>query len=457
MKASHLLNTALTWITERYKYSYSTIEESCIAFAIFGLINFTVLYHFDAEYPEELVPLLWFGLGMCTLLTLVDYLPQRLAAIKKGYWLLCVFYILSFYSISQIIFTYASAEALLNAILSTFLLIVVTDWLIAISLFALGILASLIYISFYTWTYVSWDFYLRGYDLLYTHLYMTFYFIWALVIATIFLRKIDKKKENYLLKRQLSVTQIIASSIAHELRTPLLTINATLEGLKRFTPTLINSYQVAKDHGLMANEIPDQFYQALHKSLEHASNEIVITNTIINILLIRLRGNYQDKTKIKRFYISEAVKTAIKRYPFNIDNQAELINFNTEHDFECKAIKLLIIHIFFNLLKNALYFIQKVRKGKICIWFEQTPYHNIAYFKDTSAGINKRYLPMLFDEFFSMTSNGTGVGLTFCKLVMRELGGNIKVESIEGEFTTFILTFPKLESKSIEPSEEPND
>ena len=238
MKILQSLNTVRIWLIERYKYSYTTVENSCLAFALFGLINLTVLYHFDNEYPEQLVPLLWLGLGLCSLLTLIDCLPKRLANIKKPYWLFCVFYLLSFYSIAQIFFTYASAEALLNAILSIFLLIVITDWLIAMSLLLLGICSMMIYASFFIWTYVDWDFYLRGYDLLQKHVYMTFYFIWALVIATIFLRKIDKKKENFLLKRQLNVTQVIASSIAHELRTPLLTVSATLEGLKRFTPHL---------------------------------------------------------------------------------------------------------------------------------------------------------------------------------------------------------------------------
>lgn len=444
-------------VLERYKYSYLTIEESCLAFAIFGLINLTTLYHFDGEYPVQLGPLLWIGLTLCSALTLADYLPKRWLHVKKFFWLCCVFYVLCFYSTAQIFFSYASAEAILSLILSTFLLIVMTDWLIAISLFLLGILSTLLYLTFFTWSHVGWDFYLRGYDLLSTHWYMTFFFIWALLSATVFLRKIDKKKENFLLKKQLSITQIIASSIAHELRTPLLTINATLEGLKRFTPTLIESYQLAKDHGLAIKEIPDQFYQALRKSLDHASNEVIITNTIINILLIRLRGNYQDKSKITLFYISEAIKTAIERYPFNIDNQDKLIDVSFEHDFQCEAIKLLIIHIFFNLLKNALYHIQKVRKGRITIWLENTNHSNQVYFKDTSAGIAKKHLPFLFDEFFSMTANGTGVGLTFCQLVMRELGGNIKVESVEGEYTTFILSFPKLESGENVMLEATND
>lgn len=92
----------------------------------------------------------------------------------------------------------------------------------------------------------------------------------------------------------------------------------------------------------------------------------------------------------------------------------------------------------------GIYHIQKARKGEIYIWLEQKQNYNFAYFKDTSAGICKKSLPFLFDEFFSMTENGTGVGLTFCKLVMRELGGNITVDSVEGEYTTFIMSFPKL-------------
>ena len=43
--------------------------------------------------------------------------------------------------------------------------------------------------------------------------------------------------------------------------------------------------------------------------------------------------------------------------------------------------------------------------------------------------------------------NGTGIGLSFCKSVMEGIGGKIEVESEEGEFTKFALSFPKVEDE----------
>lgn len=424
--------------------SINSIDMQYDALALFGLINFTVLYAFDEQYPLELLKFHWAGLALSTILLFMDFIPKKFQLYKKIYWYFCVWYILCFFSVSHVLFSYASAQSLLDIILCLFLLVVSTDWTIASFLLILGAACAAASVFLSSGVSMSWDYYLRGYNLLRFHYYMTFYFFWALLIATIFLKKIDKKKENYLLKRQLNVTQVIASSIAHELRTPLLTIDATIEGLKRFTPILIESYHLAKQQGLAVQPIPDEYYQALKNALDFASKEIVITNTIINILLVRLRGTYNDKTKIEVFPISECVNTAIERYPFDIEDQTQIIVFNAENDFKCRAVKLLLIHVLFNLLKNALYYVRKAGKGQIYIWLEQKNNKNYLYFKDTSVGINKKYLPYLFDEFYSMTENGTGVGLTFCKLVMEELGGKIKVESVEHEYTTFTLIFPQI-------------
>ncbi len=64
----------------------------------------------------------------------------------------------------------------------------------------------------------------------------------------------------------------------------------------------------------------------------------------------------------------------------------------------------------------------------------------------TASGISKKFLPKVFTLFGSQMSfqGGTGIGLAFCKLIMRSYGGNITCSSIEGEYTGFILKFPKL-------------
>jgi hypothetical protein len=57
-------------------------------------------------------------------------------------------------------------------------------------------------------------------------------------------------------------------------------------------------------------------------------------------------------------------------------------------------------------------------------------------------GISSSQLARLFKHFYTTTFMGTGIGLSFCKLVMNRFGGNIRCESIEGQYTKFILSFP---------------
>ena len=112
-------------------------------------------------------------------------------------------------------------------------------------------------------------------------------------------------------------------------------------------------------------------------------------------------------------------------------------------DFSFKGDELLMIHLLFNLLKNALYYIKVAGKGDIHIWCDQNEKHNILHFKDTGQGIAKKDLPHIFERFFTKTPHGTGIGLAFCKMVMNSLGGDITCSSHEKEFAEFTLLFPK--------------
>ncbi|MBX9705367.1 MAG: hypothetical protein K5Q00_03860, partial [Gammaproteobacteria bacterium] len=143
--------------------SFYAIDVQYDALALFGLVNFTVLYTFDDQYPTELIGVHWIGLILCTLLLLIDFLPKQFQLYKKIYWYGCLCYILCFFSVSQLLFTYASAQSLLNIILCLFLLVVSTDWLVACCLLALGAIFSFGYASLLPGVSMSWDYYLRGY------------------------------------------------------------------------------------------------------------------------------------------------------------------------------------------------------------------------------------------------------------------------------------------------------
>jgi signal transduction histidine kinase len=61
---------------------------------------------------------------------------------------------------------------------------------------------------------------------------------------------------------------------------------------------------------------------------------------------------------------------------------------------------------------------------------------------DNGQGIPPHILPYIFDPFFTTKSRGTGLGLSVSLGIVRQHGGDIKVESNSGRGSTFIVLLP---------------
>jgi signal transduction histidine kinase len=73
---------------------------------------------------------------------------------------------------------------------------------------------------------------------------------------------------------------------------------------------------------------------------------------------------------------------------------------------------------------------------------------NHILFADTGIGIAKAHLPFIFNDYYTTSQYGTGIGLAFCRRVLKSVSGHIECTSVIGSGTTFHLYLPKL-SKQI--------
>ncbi len=65
--------------------------------------------------------------------------------------------------------------------------------------------------------------------------------------------------------------------------------------------------------------------------------------------------------------------------------------------------------------------------------------------EDTGVGMTPETLGRLFEPFFTTKSNGTGLGLATARQIVRDMGGDITVESRAGRGTTFTVWLPLLD------------
>jgi signal transduction histidine kinase len=66
---------------------------------------------------------------------------------------------------------------------------------------------------------------------------------------------------------------------------------------------------------------------------------------------------------------------------------------------------------------------------------------------DTGCGIPPERLGQIFEDFVTTKRRGLGLGLAISKKIVEQLGGTISVASEVGKGTTFVLEFPRTQSK----------
>jgi two-component system NtrC family sensor kinase len=99
--------------------------------------------------------------------------------------------------------------------------------------------------------------------------------------------------------------------------------------------------------------------------------------------------------------------------------------------------------IFINLIMNAL---QAMENGGALLLRTSMPDDDSVEIQiaDTGTGIPAESLGRIFEPFYTTKTaeEGTGLGLYITKTITERCGGRITVQSVEGEGTTFTITFP---------------
>lgn len=240
--------------------------------------------------------------------------------------------------------------------------------------------------------------------------------IWLLWRIIIRQKKLEIMKNDFI------------SNITHELKTPLAILGATNESLLAFggvhdaEKTMrylrLEQGELRKLQGLVDG------IMALTK-MEHGNDlagprETVSLRELVNTVTDRF-SHLPGVQIIKDFQLKQ-----------------ELINTRPS------ALRSLLS----NLLDNAVKYTNAPEKRIWITVYEYEQYCFIAV-KDNGIGIEKAYLPFIFDKFYRVPHGnihevkGYGLGLSHAKGLVQKLDGRISVQSQRGEGTTFTVQIKK--------------
>ncbi|HWB64344.1 MAG TPA: ATP-binding protein [Chitinophagales bacterium] len=129
------------------------------------------------------------------------------------------------------------------------------------------------------------------------------------------------------------------------------------------------------------------------------------------------------------------------------ESEAEIVITNCIH---VNGQKALIEQLFQNLLSNAIKYRSADRDLKIVIGSKEEDGMVKYFIRDNGIGIKPEYFETIFKAFRRLHSKvyyeGTGVGLAICKKIIDIHGGDIWVESAEGEGASFWFTLPSVQT-----------
>jgi two-component system CAI-1 autoinducer sensor kinase/phosphatase CqsS len=229
-------------------------------------------------------------------------------------------------------------------------------------------------------------------------------------------------------REQLNYTLGTMGIMAHELRTPLATMQLIGEALRN----------EARQEG-EAGERVEMLAQRLTNLVRNMNHQIDMQ--ITNARLMRLPRHSE--------IISAAalVDLAIADYPFRSSRERDAVVMRVHSDFRFLGSRALFLQVMDNLTKNALRSLAAAstasRPGDLTIEVGAQGNRGRIVFTDNGVGMDDDLQARIFQPFFS-TDRGTGhgLGLAFCQRVVQGAQGTIRVKSAPLKGAIFTIELP---------------
>lgn len=240
--------------------------------------------------------------------------------------------------------------------------------------------------------------------------------------------KQKRNQEIEKLKEQAAFRKEFLGNLAHELKTPVFSIQGYIDSLL--------------DGGMEDPSILKTFLERASKSTERMTHILEDLDQLTKLELERIPldiRSFDFLELIKETY--EALELIAKEKNFKLT-----IDASDQHCY-VSADRNKLSQVLLNLTSNAISYGKE--SGQLSISIVQIDDTYNIQFKDDGAGIEPQHLPRLFERFYRVEKSrnrnegGSGLGLAIVKHIIESHGQQIQVSSTVGIGTTFTFSLQK--------------
>ena len=240
----------------------------------------------------------------------------------------------------------------------------------------------------------------------------------------------DKKLEIETLKIREEYRREFLGNVSHELKTPLFTVQGYLS-------TLI-------DGAIEDKKVRKKYLERAEKGVER------LVYIVEDLDLISKLELGDVNLELKKFNIVALVQSVFDLLEMTADKKNIILMFDSKYN---KAIHVFadqkkIQQVISNLVMNSIKYGKKNGTTEVTIE-DLVDEKIIVRIRDNGEGIEKQFIPRLFERFFrvdksgSRSEGGSGLGLSIVKHIIEAHGEKIYVESVYGESSEFSFTLEK--------------
>ena len=233
---------------------------------------------------------------------------------------------------------------------------------------------------------------------------------------------VTQEEEQVRLKRQLT------QNIAHELKTPVSSIQGYLE-------TIVSNENIPREK---INVFLERCYAQSNR----------LSRLLRDISVLTRMDEAASMIDMERVDISVLVGNIINEVSLELDEKHITVINSLKKSIQVKGNYSLLYSIFRNLMDNAIAYAGNNIQIHINCFREDEKFYYFS-FADTGVGVSPEHLNRLFERFYrvdkgrSRKLGGTGLGLAIVKNAVILHGGNISAKNSQGGGLEFVFTLAK--------------